>query len=113
MDIQDKVILRFSPYTNVKWYHKLQIFYALFFYGITTLYRALLKDFLHYRTYKKNGLNTNTDQEKGWFVFKLILDNVIYFAFFLLLPILVFQLTVLEVLSGFLLMHLVTASCLN
>ncbi len=68
---------------------------------------------MQYRTYKKNGLNTNTDQENRWFVFKLILDKVIYFAFFLLLPILVFQLPALEVLIGFLLMHFIAGVVLT
>jgi linoleoyl-CoA desaturase len=44
-DIDDKLVLRFSPHTKVKWYHKFQVVYAFLFYGILTLYWAIIKGF--------------------------------------------------------------------
>lgn len=105
MDIQDKVILRFSPHTPVKWVHKLQVLYAVFFYGITTLYWALLKDFLQFSKYKKDGLNKNTKAQNITLLVKMLLDKLIYFAIFLGLPLFVFDIPVKEVISGFLIMH--------
>src|SRR5690606_737295 len=43
-DIKDRLVLRFSPHTNVKFFHKLQYVYAFFFYGLLTLYWVLAKD---------------------------------------------------------------------
>ncbi|HYG52049.1 MAG TPA: fatty acid desaturase, partial [Flavobacteriales bacterium] len=54
-DVDDKLVLRFNPHTNLKWYHKMQWIYAFFFYGILTLYWVVLKDFVQFRKYTKQG----------------------------------------------------------
>lgn len=113
MDIQDKAILRFSPHTQVKWFHKLQALYAIVFYGITTLYWALLKDFLQYAKYKKDGLNKNTPQQNNLLLFKMILDKVIYFVIFLVVPIVFSHLPAGEIISGFLIMHFIAGVILT
>src|SRR6218665_3228043 len=43
-DIDDKLVFRFSPHNSSSWYHRFQYIYAFAFYGITTLYWALVKD---------------------------------------------------------------------
>jgi linoleoyl-CoA desaturase len=105
MDIQDKVILRFSPHTDVKWYHKLQVLYAIMFYGITTLYWAILKDFLQFMTYKKDGLNKNTKSQNRIFLLKLIFDKALYFFILLFVPVYFFGIPFSEIILGFLIMH--------
>jgi linoleoyl-CoA desaturase len=56
-DIEDKVILRFSPHTEVKWFHRFQFIYAFFLYGILTLNWTFYKDFDQFRAYIKQGVN--------------------------------------------------------
>ena len=103
-DIADKAVLKFSPHTEVKSFHRLQYVYALFFYGILTLYWALGKDFVQYVRYTKNGVNSNTKKQNAVLLFKIIAIKTIYLAAFFLLPA-ALGLPFYQVLVGFLLMH--------
>lgn len=104
-DIQDKAaLLRFSPHTPVKKIHRMQSLYALLFYGILTLYWALLKDFMQFAKYKKEGLNSNTRAQNNKLLVKMVIDKILYFFVFLFVPIYA-GLPVGEVIYGFLFMH--------
>lgn len=104
-DIQDKVILRFSPHTEVKWYHRLQVSYAILFYGITTLYWATLKDFMQFGKFIKEGVNKNSKKENRILFIKMIFDKLIYFFIILVMPVLVFDIPAGQVAAGFFVMH--------
>lgn len=112
-DIDDKLILRFSPHTEVKWYHKLQIVYAFFFYGILTLYWALLKDFIQFNRYTKSGVNKSTPEQNRVILFKIILSKIIYLFAIICAPVLVFGLPLWQVITGFLLMHFIGGQVLT
>lgn len=104
-DIDDKLVMRFSPHTKVKGYHKLQFIYAFLFYGILTIYWALAKDFVQFAKYTKNGVNPNSRKENIVTLTKIIVSKLFYFSIFLVLPILFSSLSVGQVLAGFMLMH--------
>ncbi len=112
-DIDDKLILRFSPHTQVKWYHKLQVVYAFLFYGILTLYWALLKDFVQFNRYTREGVNKNTPAENRAVMAKIILSKVIYFLAFLVVPIVLFKMSAGLWIGGFLLMHFIAGVVLT
>jgi linoleoyl-CoA desaturase len=112
-DIDDKLILRFSPHTEVKWYHKFQVVYAFLFYGILTLYWALLKDFVQFRKYTKDGVNKSTAEENKAILFRLILSKVGYFAVVMVLPLAVLHMPVGEYVAGYLLMQFVAGVILT
>ncbi|MBW7467603.1 linoleoyl-CoA desaturase [Pontibacter aydingkolensis] len=112
-DIQDRLVLRFSPHTNVKFYHKLQWLYAFFFYGLLTLYWVIAKDFVQYFLFIKNGVNSNSDKENKKMLLKIIVMKVLYFLVMLVLPVVVFGIPFLHVLLGFLLMHFVAGIVLT
>src|SRR5687768_9537996 len=78
-DIKDRLVLRFSPHTNVKFYHQLQFVYAFFFYGLLTLYWVLAKDLVQYPMFIKNGTNTNTPKENVVTFSKIVATKLIYF----------------------------------
>lgn len=87
-DIFSGNLMRFSP--NQKRYkiHRLQHFYAWFFYALMTLYWSTAKDFKQIIRYKKIGL---INERKGKFTFtiiELISSKVFYKFYVLLLPIL-------------------------
>jgi len=107
------VILRFSPHTKIKWIHRLQVVYAVFFYGITTLYCALLKDFLQFAKYKKDGLNKNTDKQNTVLLLKIIFEKPLYFFIFLILPIYILGSPFGEIIGGFLIMHFIAGVVLT
>lgn len=112
-DIDDKLILRFSPHTEVKWYHKFQVVYAFLFYGILTLYWALLKDFVQFALYTKEGHNKNTKKENNIIFAKIILSKIIYFAAILIIPITVLNMPAGMFIAGFLLMHFISGIILT
>ncbi|MDF2455154.1 MAG: Linoleoyl-CoA desaturase [Cytophagaceae bacterium] len=112
-DIADKLVLRFSPHTTVKWYHKLQFVYAFLFYGILTLYWTLLKDFIQFAKYTKSGINKNSSSENTISIIKILVSKLVYFFIILVVPVVFFHIPFLQVLSGFLLMHFIAGLVLT
>lgn len=104
-DIADKLVLRFSPHTNVKWYHKFQVVYAFLFYGVLTLYWAGLKDLTQFIQYTRNGVNTNTKTENVLLFLKISVAKLSYFFLLIYMPITVFNIPAMQIITGFLLMH--------
>ncbi len=112
-DIADKLVLRFNPHTEVKWYHKFQFLYAFMFYGILTLYWAVLKDFVQYIKFKKDGVNTNSPAQNRSIFLKIVLSKVIYWSVFLVIPIVVFKQPAVPFILGYLLMQFIAGVVLT
>jgi linoleoyl-CoA desaturase len=112
-DIDDKAILRFSPHSSVKGYHKLQWLYAFLFYGILTLYWVTFKDFIQFRKHIKNGVNDNKKSKNTPVLIRIICLKLVYFFVLLVMPTLFFGIPFLAVLIGFLLMHFVAGIILT
>ena len=55
-DIAPRYVLRFSPNQPLRWFHKFQHIYALFFYFTNTLMWVTFKDFAKAYQYHKRGL---------------------------------------------------------
>lgn len=106
-DIADKLFFRFSPHTKVKWYHRFQFLYAFLFYGILTLYWVTLKDFVQFRKYAQDKVNTNSTNQNRFVFLKIFLSKLIYFTVFLVVPVYIFGLQPSHVVLGFLLMHFI------
>lgn len=112
-DIDDKLIMRFSPHTTVKWYHKFQFVYAFAFYGILTLYWALLKDFVQFFQYTKEGVNRDSKNKNRQNLLKVVASKLFYFFVFIVLPLVILKMSVLPYLMGFLLMHFIAGIVLT
>lgn len=112
-DIDDKLVMRFSPHTEVKWYHKFQVVYAFLFYGILTLYWALLKDFVQFHRYTKDGVNKNTKEQNRSILFKMILSKIFYFFIFMILPLAILGMPAGQYIAGFLLMQFIAGLVLT
>ncbi len=111
-DIADKTVLRFSPHTPLKWYHKIQPVYAFFFYGLLTLYWVTLKDFVQFVLYTRDGVNPNTLTQNVILLVGIITLKVVYFFVFLGIPVLV-GIHFPHVILGFLLMHFIAGIILT
>ncbi|MDX5346821.1 MAG: acyl-CoA desaturase [Hymenobacteraceae bacterium] len=112
-DIEDRLVLRFSPHTKVKFFHQLQWVYAFLFYGVLTLYWVVAKDFVQFFKFTKNGVNPNSKSENTKLFLKLITNKALYFFLMLAVPTLFFAIPFLQVLYGFLLMHFVSGLILT
>lgn len=104
-DIADKPALRLSPHTEVKAVHRSQWLHALLIYSMVTLYWVTAKDFMQYARYTRNGVNKNTAIENKSFLARIIGIKIAYFLTFIGLP-LIAGLPVLQVIVGFLVMHI-------
>jgi linoleoyl-CoA desaturase len=103
-DIDQKLVLRFSPHAPHYKMHKGQWWYAFFFYGISTMYWALVKDFKQYLNYRKRGLHKGQASEKNWLFARLVAVKLLYFFVFFGVPVLV-GVPFWQALLGFVIMH--------
>jgi linoleoyl-CoA desaturase len=103
-DIQDRLVLKFSPHTQLKWYHRFQWLYATLFYGLLTLYWVVAKDLIQFGQFVRSGVETGTAQQRRGTLARIIALKVIYFAAIIGLPI-AMGLPWWQVVTGFLLMH--------
>jgi len=105
-DIDDKAILRLSPHTEVKNMHRFQWAYALMVYSIVSLYWVTAKDFMQFARYTRNGVNKNNARQNRVQFAKIIGIKILYFSLFIGLPV-GFGIPFWQVLTGFLVMHLI------
>lgn len=112
-DIADKLILKFNPHTKVRWYHKLQVVYAFLFYGILTLYWALLKDFIQFNKYTKQGVNTSRKEQNRIIWFKILMSKVVYMTVMFVVPVYLLHIPFSQILVGFLVMQFIAGVVLT
>lgn len=112
-DIDDKAILKLSPHTKKRWYHRYQHIYAFFFYAIMTIYWAILKDFLQLIRYTREGHNSSSTIENIAIWMRLIALKAIYFFIILAVPTLYFGISFQKTLVCFLLMQVITGLLLT
>ncbi|MEN8185780.1 MAG: acyl-CoA desaturase [Bacteroidota bacterium] len=104
-DIDAGRIIRFSK--NSKWLkiHKFQKYYSIFLYGLLTINWAITTDFRQMHKYLKRKLSYGKlpSPAKAWST--LVISKIIYYSFWIVLPILITNLTWWQVLIGFFVMH--------
>ncbi len=104
-DIAPPGILRFSPHARYKKIHRLQIFYAWFFYGLMTIMWSITKDFKQLRRYNRMGLLATAKTEYSSHLRWIIFYKVIYYAYALLIPLLLIHAFWWQILLGYFIMH--------
>ena len=112
-DIDNKLVLRFSPHTKTHKLHSFQKFYALFFYGIMTLYWCTFKDFIQFAKYARNKVNLKSRAENIQKLSEIIAGKVLYFFVFFGIPVFIAGIPFLEVLAGFIVMHFIAGIILT
>ncbi len=107
-DITPRGILRFSPYSPWKPYHKFQWIYAWFLYGLLTFVWVIAKDFTRLSKYVRDGLveKQKTTSGREWTI--LILSKILYVGYSIVLPTILLPLTLGQVLVGFLIIHYIS-----
>lgn len=111
-DIADRLVLKFSPHTSRRWYHRIQWLYATLFYGLLTLYWVLAKDLVQFGQYHRRGVDNAKPASRNIALLRIIALKVIYLAIVIALPIAI-GLPWLQVLTGFLLMHFIAGMILT
>ncbi len=112
-DIDNKLILRFSPHSDVKKVHRFQFLYVFFFYSILTLYWALAKDIIQYFKYKKEGTNRFTKAENAKYFISMIFLKLMFFTYMIVLPIVIQGYSVSLIIWSFVLMQAISGLVLG
>lgn len=103
-DIDDNQFIRLSERHELKSFHRFQHIYAFLLYGLYTLHWILIKDFVYLKK-KKVANMTNLSYSNG-FVFETIMLKGLYFLYMLGLPLMLTDLSVIDVVLAFFIMHL-------
>ena len=106
-DITPRGVLRFSPHTPWKSFHRFQFIYAWFFYGLLSFVWIVFKDYGRLSKYNKDGL-VEKQKTKAWKEWSILLaSKSFYFAYMIAIPMLVAPFAWYHILLGFLTMHYV------
>ena len=104
-DIDAGRIIRFSKHS--KWFniHKFQKYYSFFLYGLLTINWAITTDFKQMNNYLKRKLSYGKFPNPITEWTKLIVSKIVYYAIWIVLPILVLDIAWWKVFIGFFVMH--------
>ena len=106
-DLETGNILRFSPHSDKKWFHKVQFLYAWFLYGLMTLSWTFAKDFSDVYRYKRKGLLKQLKTTFKKEMTLIVATRVIYFIYMVVVPLLVMNVSWWQLIIGFLTVHFV------
>lgn len=104
-DIANKLILRFSPHSEVKKVHRFQYIYVFFFYAILTLYWFIAKDFIQYFKYQREGTNRFTKKENRSYFISMVFLKLLFFTYMIVLPVTINGYSWGLIIVGFILMQ--------
>lgn len=104
-DIDAGRIIRFSKHSKWLKIHKLQRFYSIFIYGLLTINWAITTDFKQTSRYLKRKLSYGKFPNPTAQWITLVITKILYYAFWLAMPILLLDLSWWKVLIGFFVMH--------
>lgn len=112
-DLDAGIVVRLSPRAEYRPHHKYQHYFAFFLYGLVTLSWVLAKDFKKITRY--NGGGKSAYQQKHPFKEYVILyvTKLFHIFYAVFLPLYLLDITFLQWLGGYLLMHFVSGVILS
>ncbi len=111
-DIETKFVLRLSPHSPLKKYHKYQHIYVFLLYPLMTL-SIFYKDFAKVFRYASKNFYPKNNANLFWEAITLIFTKVLYIFMLCILPYLVLEIAWWQVLIGFLSLHFVVGLVLS
>ncbi|MBA3898596.1 MAG: acyl-CoA desaturase [Bacteroidetes bacterium] len=97
-------LIRIDDTEEYKPIHKYQHLYGFFLYGLASLSWVFRKDFVKF--FKKNIGDYDNTKHPKYEVYNLIFFKLVYVTLFIVIPLVVMDITGWQFLTGFLLMHL-------
>jgi linoleoyl-CoA desaturase len=104
-DLEAGRIIRFSKHSEWRWFHKFQHYYSVLLYGLLTINWAITTDFLQMKRFMKKKLSHGKFPNPFVNWTKLLISKILYFLFWIFIPILFFNIIWWKVLLSFLVMH--------
>ena len=112
-DIDNRIIMRFSPAGEWEKIQKFQVFYIFIFYSIMSLYWTTAKDFFQYFQFIKEGHIRESKLARVKSFITILFWKAIYWGYIIAAPIILLDLNLGQVLLGFLSLHLVAGLILS
>ncbi len=111
-DLSNGDVIRLSPYSEMKWFHKHQHIYSWFLYMLGTLSWVTIKDFKQFGDLyeERKHINKNTFSQE---VLILVLSKVFYYIYMLVIPSLILPIAFWQIFLGFVTIHLVAGLILS
>ena len=106
-DLDPSGTMRFTPNAEHKSFFKFQHVYATFLYGIMTLFWVLHKDFVQLKRYDTKNLIKGTRGTYAKELRIMIATKVAYYIYMLIIPMVIMDISFLQWLAGFMLMHFI------
>ncbi len=103
----DQKMFCMSPCQERKGFHKFQAFYATFLYSLLTVFRYLVKDFQQVKRYHEMNLLEGQGLTYRQAITQVVFYKAIYLVVTLILPLVLIDLPVWQILTGFFLMHII------
>ena len=104
-DLEAGRVIRFSKHSEWRWFHKFQHYYSVLLYGLLTINWSITTDFFQMKRFMKKKLSHGKFPNPFVNWTKLLISKLIYFLFWIFIPILVFNIVWWKVLVSFLFMH--------
>lgn len=112
-DIDAGGILRLSPNSERRFYHRFQYIYAWFLYGLMTLNWATVKDFKQFLQFRAKGLTAKGRGLFAWQFSRMTMAKLSYYVLLLVLPMLLSPVAWWVTLLFFLSMHFIAGVILS
>lgn len=109
-DVNNGDVVRLSPYSDYKSYHKYQHIYSWVLYLLGTFSWVTIKDFRQLQQYKRERMATFS---YGQEMTKLIITKLLYWGYTLAIPMLVMNVPFWYVIIGFITVHFVAGFILT
>jgi linoleoyl-CoA desaturase len=104
-DIDAGRIIRFSKHSKWLKIHKLQRYYSIFIYGLLTINWAITTDFKQTSRYLKRKLSYGKFPNPTTQWVTLVISKILYYAFWIALPMVLLEISWWKILIGFFIMH--------
>src|SRR5690606_14697631 len=111
-DLQQPLFLRLSPHAKKYSVHRFQHSQIWFFFRLSTLSWVTSKDFIRLKRYKNKGFFSGKNEYRNELI-QLIAWKLLYYAYALVLPLIMVPLAPWIIVAAFLCMHVVTGLVLS
>lgn len=103
-DIDSGDVIRLSPHSTHRWFHRYQHIYSWFLYVLGTMGWVTIKDFKQLMQYRREGIMKFSFNRE---LIKLIITKLSYWGYMLFIPMLILDRPFWHVLIGFLIVQFV------
>ena len=112
-DVGDRMMMRFSPAGKHKRIQYFQVAYVFFFYSLMTLWWATGKDIAQFLRFKEKKHQRTGVKARTKSLLTIIGWKIIYYAYMVVLPLMILNITWWQFLIGFVTMHIVAGLILS